>query len=65
MRPPGLLPLLHQDEGAVRAEVLCRLPGGARQGAHCSATVPRGWHLVVLARPHRPGSFIVKKKKIS
>lgn len=61
MRPSGLLPLLHQDEGAVRAEVLRCLPGGARQGAHCSATIPRGWLLVVTARPHRPSSFIVEK----
>lgn len=51
MRAPGLLPLLHQDAGAVRAEVLRRLPGGARQGTHRPATGARGWRLVVLARP--------------
>lgn len=61
MRPPGLLPLLHQNEGAVRAEILRRLPGGARQGTRSSATVARGWRLVVLARPHRYGSSIVAK----
>lgn len=33
VRSPGVLPLLHQDAGAVRAEVLRRLPGAARQGA--------------------------------
>lgn len=33
VRSPGVLPLLHQDAGAVRAEVLRRLPGTARQGA--------------------------------
>lgn len=36
VRSPGVLPLLHQDEGAVRAEVLRRLPGTARQGAAAS-----------------------------
>lgn len=51
MRPSRLLPLLHQDEGAVRSEVLRRLPGGARQGARSSATLTRGWSLVALARP--------------
>lgn len=32
MRPPGVLPLLDQNEGAVRPEVLRRVPGAARQG---------------------------------
>lgn len=36
VRSPGVLPLLHQDAGAVRAEVLRRLPGTARQGAAAS-----------------------------
>lgn len=36
MRSPGVLPLLHEDAGAVRAEVLRRLPGTARQGAAAS-----------------------------
>lgn len=49
MRPPGLLPLLHQNEGAVRPEVLRCVPGGARQGADTFATVLRGWRLVVAS----------------
>lgn len=61
MRPPGLLPLLHQNEGAMRPEVLRRLPGGARQGGHSFATVARGWGPVMLTRPHRSGAFIVEK----
>lgn len=57
----SVLPLLHQNEGAVRAEVLRRLPGGARQGAGSAATVPPGWRPVVLARPQCSGSFIFGK----
>ena len=32
LRPPGVLPLLHQDAGAVRAAVLRRVPRGAAPG---------------------------------
>lgn len=60
MRPSSLLPLLHQNEGAMRPEVLRRLPGGARQGERSSATVARGWPKVGLARPHHVVSFTVK-----
>lgn len=42
MRPPGVLPLLHQDAGVVRAEVLRRLPGGARQGSAAPLTLYTG-----------------------
>ena len=49
MRPPGVLPLLYQDAGVVRAEVLRRLPGGAGQG-----TAPPVLHTGdVAARPLR------------
>lgn len=52
MRPPGLLPLLHQDESALRPEVLRCLPGGAGQGARRCATLTRG------LRPRRYRSFL-------
>lgn len=50
VRSPGVLPLLHQDAGVVRAEVLRRLPGAARQGAAASPPPPPAAEL----RPRPP-----------
>lgn len=37
LRPPGVLPLLHQDAGPVRAALLRRVPRGAAPGARGAA----------------------------
>lgn len=52
VRSPGVLPLLHQDAGAVRAEVLRRLPGAARQGA--ASPSPLLSSPLLQQREHRP-----------
>lgn len=49
MRAPGVLSLLHQDEGSVRPKVLRRVPRRARQGTARLALLPRGWNVTVQA----------------
>ena len=49
LRPSGVLPLLHQDAGAVRTEILRRVPRGAAPGAW--RRPGRAFRVVTGARP--------------